>query len=85
MRSTHPVLSTAAMCYIDGNGKSQVYYEVYSDNDKCEGTPMLKGSSDGADGGLPFAPFEDNGESKCLAVPTDGAFRVRKFHGISGI
>ena len=61
---THPVLSTAAMCYIDGLGQAEMYFEVYSANDKCEGEPMLKGSSDGAHGTLPF------GSDTCMSGPS---------------
>ena len=61
---THPVLSTAAMCYMDGLGQAEMYFEVYSANDKCEGEPMLKGSSDGAHGTLPF------GSDTCMSGPS---------------
>ena len=66
---THPVLSTATMCYIDGLGQSAMYYEVYTANDECEGEPFLKGSSDEVHGTLPFGFGSDTCMSGPSAVP----------------
>ena len=54
------------MCYYDQNvNQTVMYFEVYDNNDKCEGTPYMKGSSDAAQthGPLPFA------KDTCIVAP----------------